>query len=107
MCVHLQKDSLYYCNKTMIYYFTWEHQDQNPEIKILHLPNVLLILGETPVGDAELELFWDRRIDLLNHLKWNVESYLLGGQLHKGNHKAIWKTRHKGKNWDGVNLNVF
>lgn len=70
------------------------------------IPDVFLILGETPVSDAELELLWDRRIDLLNHLKWNVESYLLGGQLHKGNHQAIWKRRHRGKTSGGANLNV-
>lgn len=56
------------------------------------LPDVLLILREAPVGDAKLELFWDRGVDLLHHLKRDVERYLLCWQLHQWNHLAIWRT---------------
>ena len=53
-------------------------------------PDVLLILREAPVGDTELQLLWDRGVDLLHHLKRDVERHLLGRQLHQGTHLAIW-----------------
>lgn len=45
---------------------------------LVFIPDVLFILGEAPVGYAKLELLWDRGVDLLYHLKWDVECYLLG-----------------------------
>lgn len=47
----------------------------NVELPVIS-PDVLLILREAPVGNAELELFWNRGVDLLHHLKWDVERYL-------------------------------
>lgn len=41
-------------------------------------PDVLLILWEAPVGDAELQLLGDRGVDLLHYLKRDVECYLFG-----------------------------
>lgn len=55
---------------------------QTPEPSDLKLekssPDVFLILREAPVGDAELQLLRDRRVDLLHHLKGDVERHLLG-----------------------------
>lgn len=52
-------------------------------------PDVFLIFGEAPVGDAKLQLFWDGGVDLLHHLERDVERYLLGGQLYQRDHLTI------------------
>lgn len=50
--------------------------------------NVLFILWETPEGNAELELLWNRWVDMLDNFKGNVCRHLPGSQLRQGQHLA-------------------
>lgn len=51
-----------------------DHVDQ----RVSSLPDILLILRKAPVGNTKLKLLRNRRINLLHHLKRDMECHLLG-----------------------------
>lgn len=47
-------------------------------------PNVVLVVGETPEGDAQLQLLWHGRKDVLHQFEGDVGGHAASGQLREG-----------------------
>lgn len=64
-------------------------------------PDVLLLRGERPRGDAQLQLLRHRRLVQLHHLERQRRRHLLRRQLRQGQHRRRgrrgWKWNEMGK----------